>query len=479
MILKSAKPVVKLLLIIVLSSALVACGSIKKAPKSTNIPTVVKNSEAKPTISDKSTTGAEKSASGEITKTSKHQAVLIHTDIFERIRDGFKLPYLKSKYVRQYEEWNASHPSYLNDMFKRAEPFLYHIVEEIEKRNMPMEIALLPAVESAFKVNAISRSRAAGLWQFIPSTGKGFGLRQDWWYDGRRDVLSATQAALDYLQQLHKTFDNDWFLALAAYNAGQGTLRKAIDANKRKRRKTTFTYLKLRSETQRYVPKLIALRNIVKNPAAFNVNLPKIANTRYFDVVTLPGQVDLRKFSDSIDLDYDRLKTMNAGFLRWATSPDGPHRLLVPLSFSYAGQQSPITQNTAPQLRYRKHIIEPNETLSGIARQHGVSVTAIKKTNGLRSHFINIGRVLLIPLAEDSTIPVRSLPEFKGELNAEHDPTENKNLITHYVKRGDTLWSIARSYQVGLQELLAWNNLSTDQILSLNQALKIFTSNTN
>jgi len=295
----------------------------------------------------------------------------------------------------------------------------------------------------------------------------------------RRDVLSATQAALDYLQQLHKTFDNDWFLALAAYNAGQGTLRKAIDANKRKRRKTTFTYLKLRSETQRYVPKLIALRNIVKNPAAFNVNLPKIANTRYFDVVTLPGQVDLRKFSDSIDLDYDRLKTMNAGFLRWATSPDGPHRLLVPLSFSYAGQQSPITQNTAPQLRYRKHIIEPNETLSGIARQHGVSVTAIKKTNGLRSHFINIGRVLLIPLAEDSTIPVRSLPEFKGELNAEHDPTANKNLITHYVKRGDTLWSIARSYQVGLQELLAWNNLSTDQILSLNQALKIFTSNTN
>lgn len=496
MILKSSQPVVKLLSVFVLACVLVGCGSLKKTTKNSKAkPTVVQSpssaaSEANTELGDNDkncdiscdkhgdithSANNESLANGEATTISKTQPVFVHSDIFERIRDGFKLPNLKSKHVRQYEKWNSTHPSYLTDMFKRAEPFLYYIVEEIDKRSMPMEIALLPAVESAFKVNAVSRSRAAGLWQFIPSTGKSFGLRQDWWYDGRRDVLLSTQAALDYLEQLHGMFDGDWFLALAAYNAGQGTVLKAIKANQRKRRKTNFVNLKLRSETQRYVPKLIALRNIVENPAAFNVNLPKIENRDYFDVVNLSGQVDLRKFSDSIELDHDRLKTMNAGFLRWATSPDGPHRLLVPLAYTIAGQQSPIAQNDAALLRYRKHIIEPNETLSGIAKQHGVSVAAITTTNNLRNHFINIGKVLLIPMSEGSAVPVRSRPNVNTNQRSQ---SGNKH-ITHIVKRGDTLWSIARNYQVRLQELLTWNNLSTDQILSLNQALKIFTSRTN
>jgi len=396
-------------------------------------------------------------------------APVIEQDLLARMRNGFRLPDIDSKYVRQQERWSAEHPTYIRDLFARAEPFLYYIVDEIEKRGLPMELALLPAVESAYKTNAVSRSKAAGLWQFIPSTGRHFGLRQDYWYDGRRDLITATDAALTYLTQLNGQFDGDWFITLAAYNAGQGTIRRAIKKNKRANRPTDYQSLKLRLETQRYVPKLIALKNLVENPEHYGVELPNIANKQTITTIDLPGQIDLKQFAQNANINYANLKNLNGAHKRWATSPNGPHRLIVRLRDLHRAKTAGQQMAGAPKIKYRQHPIKQGESLSTIARQYGVTVGAIKTSNNMKNNNIRAGRNLVIP--------VRGLPDSQAIATK---PT-NKNTIgsaskkvIHRVKKGDTLWSIARRYQVKLQELISWNQLSRTQILSLNQQLLVF-----
>ncbi len=389
-------------------------------------------------------------------------------DVLDRIRQGFEFPDLKSKHVDQYETWASEHHSYLNNLFARGTPFLFHIVEEIEKRDLPMELALLPAVESAYRPTAVSRSKAGGLWQFIPSTGRAFNLRQDWWYDGRNDPLESTEAALDYLTQLHKRFDGDWFLALAAYNAGQGTVARAIKANKAKRRPTSYQDLALRLETRRYIPKLIALKNIIENPQKFDVKLPKIKNEPYFKVVPLNGQIDLNKFSKDAGIERAELRNLNAGFKRWATSPDGPHRLLVPAHKHADLSQAIAAAERAPKLNYQNHRIARGDSLSSIARHYGVSVSALKSTNNLRNSRIREGKDLLIPVRASAV-------NSKSSVAIENYTTSNTHTQNHvhHVKRGDTLWSIARQYKVQLSKLMSWNNLSKNHVLRLNQQLLV------
>lgn len=381
-----------------------------------------------------------------------------HGDLFARMRAGFTLPELDSKYVREYERWDATHPTYLKNLFVRATPFLYHIVEEIEKRGLPMELALLPAVESAYKPEAVSRSRAGGLWQFVPATGREFGLHDTWWYDGRRDAIASTNAALDYLEQLNKMFEGDWFLTLAAYNAGPGTVRRAIKRH-RPQHKAVYKNLNLRSETQRYVPKLLALRNIVQNPKKFQVTLPKIASKPYFEVLELPGQIDLNHFAEQTQIDRDLLRHLNAGFKRWATAPDGPHRILVPIGNGDMITRAEAAIASAPAIRFQNHRVRRGDTLSGIARQYGVSVASLRKANHLQNNMIRADRNLVVP--------VRG-----GELAA-LDMASAQTEVVHHVQRGDTLWSIARRYNVQLRELLDWNNFARNQILQLNQTVLI------
>ena len=397
-------------------------------------------------------------------------AVIIEQDLLARMRKGFSLPYLDSKYVQQQERWSAGHPTYIKNLFIRAEPFLYYIVEEIEKRGLPMELALLPAVESAYKTNAVSRSKAAGLWQFIPSTGKHFGLRQDYWYDGRRDLVAATDAALTYLSELNTMFNGDWFLTLAAYNAGQGTILKAIKRNQRAGRPTDYQSLNLRLETQRYIPKLIALRNLVKNPSLYNVKLPLIANKQTITTINLPGQIDLKQFAQDSGINYDSLKNLNGAHKRWATSPRGPHRLTVRLQDVYRAETLSRQLANAPKLNYRQHRIKRGDSLSGIADQYGVSVSALKTSNKLKNNNIRAGRDLVIPVrglatsgASDNTF-AKSSDTASGE----------SRKVVHRVQKGDTLWSIAKRYRVKLQELMSWNQLSSSQILALDQRLLVF-----
>lgn len=383
-------------------------------------------------------------------------------DILERIRRGFRFPDLRSEYVADYERWDASHPTYLKNLFVRAEPFLYYIVDEIDKRGLPMELALLPAIESAYKPNAVSRSRAAGLWQFIPSTGRGFGLRQDWWYDGRRDVIASTQAALDYLSQLNTMFDGDWFLTLAAYNAGPGTVSRAIKTNQRKGKSARYTDLNLRSETRRYVPKLIALKNILNNPSKYDFDLPKLGNVMHFEVIELSGQTDIHSFAKHANIDHQTLKHLNPGYKRWTTPPKGPHRLLVPVNNYVAAQAAKKIAASLPQIEYRNHVIQRGENLGAIARRYGVTVNALQTSNNIKGTNIRAGRNLMIPIRGN------------GSQNASTSNESGQSKLVHRVQRGDTLWSIARRYQVKLQELVSWNNISTNQILKLNQALVVF-----
>ena len=351
---------------------------------------------------------------------------------------------------------------------------MYFIVEEIERRKLPMELALLPAVESAYDVAAVSRSSAAGLWQFVPATGKGFGLRQDWWYDGRHDPYSSTFAALDYLEQLHKMFDGDWFIALAAYNAGPGTLRREISKAKSKGRKTDYLSINLRLETRRYVPKLMALKEVLLRPEKYKVSLPHIPSKPFFEVIKLPGQVDLIEFSKQTNIDKSLLKTLNHGFKRWATPPEGPHRLLIPLGDD-ANRESEIlflaraAAAKSKSLNYRNHTIKTGETLSHISRKYGVSVQAIKTTNRLTNPNIRAGKTLLIP-SSSSYGPQTAVRKAQSPT-----PTSiNSEKIQHKVARGDTLWSISRHYKVDLKNLMSWNNLNSNDVLSLNQLLTVF-----
>ena len=428
-------------------------------------------------------------------------AVVPEIDLLSRIRAGFKFPEFESKHIHQYEKWSSQHPTYLRDLFIRAEPFLFYIVEEIEKRGLPMELVLLPAVESAYKPNAVSRSAAGGLWQFIPSTGKHYGLRQDWWYDGRRDAIASTNAALDYLTSLNKMFDGDWLLALAAYNAGQGTVRKAIKHNARKRRPTNYKALKLRSETVRYVPKLFALRNIILQPEKFGVTLPLIENKAHFEIVTLPDQIDLHQFAEQSAVDLTSLQHLNAGFRRWATSPDGPHRLLVPLSSDMTMIAETLASiERGPKISFRNHRINKGDTLSSIAHRYGVSVSALKTVNKMRSTSIRAGRNLLIPVSNrtvnniarnresnssnsfasttylKNTNAAGNIKNTDAAGNTQSTDAAGNSQLVHRVVAGDTLWSIARHYQVKVAELLSWNKLGQNQILSLNQALLVFTN---
>ena len=383
-------------------------------------------------------------------------------DIWQRMRQGYGLPPMNSKLVAKHEGWNRKHHEYVQTMLQRSDKYLFHIVEQIEKRNMPMEIALLPAIESAYRAKARSRSNASGLWQFIPATGKYLGMRQDWWSDQRRDILISTEAALDYLLSLHDEFNGDWLLALAAYNGGKGTIAKAIKANKRKNKPTNLESLSLRQETTHYVPKLIALSNVVMNPDLYGIQLPNIANVPYFTVQETSGQTDLTQLIKNTELSRKDIDELNPSFLRWASDPKGPHRILVPIHLQASVAHYLKTAPELSQLNWREHHIRKGETVGQIARKYSVSASAIRSINGMKNNNIRAGKTLLIPIEA----------KFSKQL-VKSRQTKNVIKSSHQVKKGDTLWDIAKRYNLSVSDLTAWNKISKSHTLTLNQIIKL------
>ncbi|HHJ80165.1 MAG TPA: LysM peptidoglycan-binding domain-containing protein, partial [Candidatus Tenderia electrophaga] len=393
-------------------------------------------------------------------------------DIWQRVRSGFQLQDTDHPRVKSDLKWFAKHQSYLDRTFNRADPYFYHIVEQIEARGMPMELALLPVVESAFQPFAYSHGRAAGIWQFIPGTARRFGLKIDWWYDGRRDIKASTTAALDYLQTLHKRFDGDWLLALAAYNSGGGTVSKAIRKNKKRGKGTTFWDLKLPRETQGYVPKLLAIASLVANPEQYGVSLKSIANQPHLAEVNIGSQLDLAIAADMADLTLEQLYILNPAYNRWATSPDGPHLLLLPVEKADSFKEKLAQLPKQQRVKWVRHRIKEGQTLGHIAIQYKTTVKTIKTANKIRGNNIRAGRYLIIPAASKS-LNNYALSE-QQRLQSKQNSHRSGNKTQHIVRKGDTFWDIAVAHKVSVRKLASWNGMAPRDTLRPGQKLVIW-----
>ena len=291
-------------------------------------------------------------------------------DLWNRLRHGFALDHdIDNARVQAQLDWYVRHPKYIQRVVERGRRYLYYILSETEKRNLPSEFALLPVVESAFDPFAYSHGRASGLWQFIPSTAKYFGLTQSWWHDDRRDIIASTDAALEYLERLSERFEGDYTLALAAYNSGGGTVSSAIRRNLKANRPTDFWSLELPRETRHYVPKLIALAKIFDHPEAYGLELPPLKNEPYFEVVDTGSQLDLAQAAELAQVDIDEIYLLNPSYNRWATHPDGPHRLLVPREKAEAFRTALANFPVEQRVSWQNYKVRSGDSLITIARR--------------------------------------------------------------------------------------------------------------
>ena len=393
-------------------------------------------------------------------------------NVWDRIRTGFTLPYQNHIRVERQLKWYASHPEYMNRVAERARPYMHYIIETLEANKIPSELALLPIVESAFKPFAYSHGRASGIWQFIPSTGKRFGLKQNWWYDGRRDVYAATQSAVKLLNNLSAQFKGDWMLALAAYNSGSGTVKKAIRRNKLRGKPTDFWSLDLPKETRAYVPKLLALKEIIMNPQQHGISLQAIPNEPYFDVVDVGSQIDLAMAAELAEIELEELYQLNPGYNRWATSPNGPHYLLLPVDKADTFNERLAEIPAAKRIKWIRHRIRDGETLSTIANRYHVSTSTIKRMNSIRGSFLKAGRSLTIPVASQS-LRKYTLSANQRQNKLQNTPRKGVK-VTHIVQAGDTFWDLARTHRVGVRQLARWNGMAPTDRLSQGQRLVIW-----
>ncbi|WP_328189895.1 lytic transglycosylase [Marinobacter sp. OP 3.4] len=400
-------------------------------------------------------------------------------DLWMRIRAGFAMDHDQGdERMQQQLEWYQKHPAYVKRVVERGRRYLYYIVEEIERRGLPMEYALLPVVESAYDPFAYSHGRASGLWQFIPGTGRHFGLDQSWWHDDRRDVLASTNAALTYLDQLAQRFDGDPTLALAAYNSGGGTVSSAIRRNNRKGEPTDYWSLDLPRETRHYVPKLIALAKIFDDPEAYGIELPPLEDEPYFEVVETGGQIDLAHAAELAGVDVDEIYLLNPSFNRWATRPDGPHRLLVPVASADRFRQGIASLDPDSRVSWDHYQVRSGDNLGAISRRYGTTVAVLREVNNLNSDIIRVGQQLLIPSAKagEETYS-HSESQRVARKQARGGRNSDGQRVEHRVTRGDTFWDIAREHGVSVRQVAAWNGMAPGDPLVPGRKLVIWSKN--
>jgi membrane-bound lytic murein transglycosylase D len=403
------------------------------------------------------------------------ESVVPESDVWQRVRAGFTMtPALPlNKPTQQQLDRFLKNPQYIHTVTERARPYLHHIVSELDKRNMPMEIALLPIVESGFKPYVYSRSGAAGLWQFMPATGRVFGLEQNGWYDGRRNIVASTRAALDYLQKLHGYF-GDWQLALAAYNAGEGTVGRAIKKNKKAGKDTDFWSLDLPAETTAYVPKLIAVSHLVFQPNQYGLTLKPLDNKPVFAVVGTGSQIDLALAAKLAGISSDELYQFNPGFNYWATQPEGPHQLVLPVEKIDDFKRKLAALPAKDRMQWQRHKIKQGESLGVIAKKYKTTVSVLKKSNKLANNNIRAGRHLLIPMSVGKASDFVSRNK-RAKSRIAKIPSNSKKII-HIVSKGDTWWDLAKAYKVGVRQLASWNSKVPNDTLALKQKLTIWTA---
>jgi len=394
-----------------------------------------------------------------------------YDNLFDRMRAGFKLENgSEQRAVEQQLRWYAANPDYLQRAFGRADLYLYYIVTELERRSMPLELALLPVVESAFEPYAYSRAAASGLWQFIPGTASKYGLKQDWWYDGRRDIVESTRAALDYLQSLHDEFGGDWLLAIAAYNCGEALVERAVDMNRAAGRPVDFWDLWLPRETRAYVPKLLAMKRLVQDPESFGLAISRIPNQAYFARVPTGGQINLRLAAEIAGVSPEDLYELNPAFHRWATDPGGPHFLLLPAPAADVFAENVAQLSADQRLGATHYLVKRGDSIASVARYFHTSVNVIRELNDMPTGGLAVGDDLRVP----SAVPDLPAKVMLAAARADgHGRIERAHV--QVVRRGDSLWTIARRHGMNVSTLAVLNGMHPGDPLKAGQHIRLST----
>jgi membrane-bound lytic murein transglycosylase D len=386
-------------------------------------------------------------------------------DLWARIRKGYGMPELDHPYVAKWEDWYSSRPDYVARMVERSRRYLYYIVVEAEQRGVPLEIALLPMVESAYNPIALSTARAAGIWQFMPGTGKDYGMKQNFWFDSRRDVLAATDGALAYLQKLYALF-GDWQLALAAYNWGEGNVARAIERNQRAGKPTDYVSLAMPDETRNYLPKLQAVKNIINDPARFNLELADIPDAPYFAVVRTSRQMDIKRAAELAEMSVEEFQYLNPHHNRPVIAGADEYAILLPIDKAEVFAAK-LDLSDQPLVSWQAYHLRSGETLPQVAAKFGLQVETLRAVNGIGAKSrVPVGHTLLVPSQDAS-------PESAASLSSAVFTTVPQGRTFYYkVNKGDTLAAIAARFAVTTQDLTRWNDLGK-RGLAVGQSLRI------
>lgn len=384
-------------------------------------------------------------------------------DLWQRIRNGFSMPDLDGPLVSEKTAWYLARPDYLKRTFDRSRRYLYHIVEEIERRNMPTEIALLPLVESSFNPMAYSRAHASGLWQFIPGTGKRYELAQNWWYDARRDIVASTAAALDYLQDIYD-MHGDWHLAIASYNWGEHAVARAVEKNKAAGQPTDFFSLSMPAETRNYLPKLQALKNIIASPQALGLQVDPIPNQPYFATITKSRDIDVELAAKLAEMPVEEFIALNPGFNRPLIPVSVNPRIVLPADKVDVFHANLQKHDASKLVSWQAYQPKRGENLEAIAKKFRVSLAQLREVNGITARIRAIPSMLVVPIngaALASRLPIMYAPPI---------PVRGPRTVTHTVKAGETLAGIAARYRVKPEDLRRWNQVGR---LAAGQHLKV------
>ena len=377
-------------------------------------------------------------------------------DLWDVIRENSNFQYSADRSEIQKALKIYQNNQYLVDrLSKNGQRYLYHMVDETLKRDMPVELALLPFVESQFDPYAQSPAGASGIWQFILSTAREQGLKRNWWYDGRRDIIASTNSALNYLDSMHRK-TNDWMLAIASFNVGPARIQREVKKNKNQGKDTDFWSLKLPKETSKYLPRLLALLEVIKNPEDYNVDFPFLPNRPYFRVIDIPSQVDLMQVANISGLSIEAVYELNPGFNQWATDPNGPFYLLLPIGIADRFEIKLNSMSEEELVKWDKYVVKKGDTLTSISKKYMISQALLKEINNLDDDLIFENEELTVPRGPEWLKDYLNKPDI------------------YFVSKGDTLWSIAKKYGVQVSDLIVWNDLSTERFLQINQQINIY-----
>jgi len=398
-----------------------------------------------------------------VCKSSYAESWIHHTseyNIWDRLRDNFRIPdeQIQNNATQNYRKWYEKHPEHLNTVIENAQPYLEYIVSQVEEKDLPGEIALLPFIESNFDPFAYSHAGATGLWQMMPGTASGYGININWWFDGRRDLIESTDKALNYLTYLGDFFNENWLLAISAYDSGEGNVRKAI---KKQRNKQEFNFwdLNLPKETKSYIPKLLAIKEIISNPEDHDIILPEVTNDPTFVMFEVNHQVDLNELAKMTGLDIKEIRKYNPGFRRNVTHPDIRSKILIPIKSKNIASShfNKIKNSKYKKPQWVRYNVKNGDTISQLAVDFESETNAIKAANKLKDYNLKIGQHLMIPTKTIDLKKINKMPQV--DLNITQDTIPGPKLKVHVVENGDTISTIAQKYKVTMSEIEFWNKI--------------------